>query len=266
MAIEEMIEAISGIKAIQALELSKIYAVWLREVKRYTNSRSRMVGSLGQPLLFLVALGGGFSAMMPGFNYQGFILPGILAMTVLFTSVFSGVSIIWDREFGFLKEMLAAPATRRTIVIGRTLGGATTSIIQGLIILVLGIIITGTPFPSPEHLAGILAMMVVLSCFLVAVGICFASLIQEVETFQLIMNLLIMPMFFLSSALFPMDKMPGWLQTVSQLNPLSYAVDGLRTLMIGSGHFSLMTDFGVSMACLVIALSAASYLFSKTSI
>lgn len=249
-----------------AIELSKIYAVWLREVKRYTNSKARIISSLGMPLLFLAALGGGFSAMMPGFNYESFILPGILAMTLLFTSISSGVSIIWDREFGFLKEMLAAPASRQTLVIGRTLGGATTAIIQGMLILVLGFMITGTAIPSAQNMLGIFTLMVVLSSFLVAVGICFASLIQEVETFQLIMNLLVMPLFFLSNALFPVNKMPPWLQIISQANPISYAVDGLRILMIGAGSFSLGLDFGVSLAGLVMAVLAASYLFSKTAI
>lgn len=249
-----------------AIELSKVYAVWLREVKRYTNSKSRMVSSLGMPLLFLLALGGGFSAMMPGSNYQGFILPGILGMTLLFTSVFSGVSIIWDREFGFLKEMLAAPASRETIVIGRTLGGATTAIIQGTLILVLGFIFTGTAIPPLVNFIGIFALMVLLSCFLVAVGIAIASIIQEAETFQLIMNLLIMPLFFLSNALFPIEQMPAWLHFVSQLNPISYGIDGLRTLMIGSGHFGLEYDFGVTSVALVIAIAAATYLFNRTSI
>jgi ABC-2 type transport system permease protein len=249
-----------------AIEISKVYAVWLREVKRFTNSKSRMIGSLGMPLLFLIALGGGFSAMVPGFNYQAFILPGILAMTILFTSVFSGVSIIWDREFGFLKEMLAAPASRETIVIGRTLGGATTAILQGTIILVLGIFVTGIPIPTIESLAAIFALMIIFSCFLVAIGIAFASVVQEVETFQLIMNLLIMPLFFLSNALFPIDKMPGWLRAVSVFNPISYAVDGLRGLLINASQFGIMFDFGVSIAALIISITVATYLFSKTSI
>ncbi len=248
------------------LELSKIYAVWLREVKRYTNSKSRMIGSLGQPLLFLVALGGGLSAIIPGFNYQAFILPGILGMTLLFTSIFAGVSIIWDREFGFLKEMLAAPASRETIVIGRTLGGATTAIIQGILILVVGILITGIPFPPLMNLLSLFAVMVIFSCFLVAVGIAFASLIQEVETFQLVMNLLIMPLFFLSNGLFPIDKMPVWLADISALNPISYAIDALRTLLIGQGQFSLLLDIGVCIGSLIVSLAVASYLFSKTSI
>lgn len=248
------------------IELAKIYAVWLREVKRYTNSKSRMFSSLGMPLLFLVALGGGFSSLVPGFNYGSYILPGILAMTVLFTSVFAGVSIIWDREFGFLKEMLAAPASRQTLVIGRTLGGATTAIIQGLLILALGFAFTGTPVPPVANLAGILLLMIVMSSSLVAFGIALASVVQEVETFQLVQTLLVMPLIFLSNALFPVDKMPAWLQDVSRVNPISYSVDGLRTLMIGTGSFGLGTDITVALAGLVIMLAAASYLFSKTSI
>ncbi|MEW6329717.1 MAG: ABC transporter permease [Candidatus Micrarchaeota archaeon] len=249
-----------------AIEAGKVYAVWLRETKRFVNSKSRMLGSLGMPLLFLVALGGGFSSMVPGFNYQAFILPGILAMTIMFSSIFSGVSIIWDREFGFLKEMLAAPTGRETIVLGRIFGGATTSIIQGLLILVLGFIFTGVPVPSLMNMLVALVLMVVLSCFLVAVGIAIASVVQEVETFQLIMNFVVMPLFFLSNALFPLENMPSWLRAISTLNPISYAVDGLRALLIGTSQFGLGFDFGVSLGAFALAFVAASYLFSRTSI
>jgi len=249
-----------------AFELGKIYAVWLREVKRFTNSKARIVSSLGMPVLFLVALGGGFSAMLPGFNYQAFILPGILAMTVMFTSIFAGVSIIWDREFGFLKEMLAAPTSRETIVMGRILGGATSAVFQGALMLVLGVLFTGVGIPPLANIAGIFILMTIFSCYLVAAGIAIASIVQEVETFQLLMNFLVMPLFFLSSALFPLEQMPAWLQDISSLNPVSYAVDGMRTLIIGTGHFSLAYDFGVSIAILAVAFTAATYFFSKTSI
>lgn len=248
------------------IESGKVYAVWLREVKRFLNSKARILGSLGMPLLFLVALGGGLSGMVSGFDYQKFILPGIIAMSVLFTSIFSGVSIIWDRELGYLKEMLSAPASRETIVLGRILGGATTSILQSLLLLVLGIIITGLQLGSLLDLAAAFALMVLLSCFLVAVGIAIASVVQEAETFQLIMNLVVMPLFFLSNALVPLEKMPAWLQTISTLNPISYAIDGLRILMIGAGRFTLAMDFGVCALSFVIAFAAASYLFSRTSI
>ena len=249
-----------------AINLGKIYAVWLREIKRFTNSSARMVGSLAQPILFLVVLGGGFSALIPGFNYASFILPGIVTMTILFSSISSGVSIIWDREFGFLKEMLASPTSRENLVIGRTLGGATTAVLQGTLILVFGTWITGTPIPSLMNLAGAFVLMALLSCFLVAVGIAIASMVQEVETFQLIMNLVIMPLFFLSNALFPVDKMPGWLQEAIMFNPVSYAVDGLRGLIIGQSAFGVGFDFGISFVFFVVAILVATRLFSKTSI
>ncbi|VVC72019.1 ABC-2 type transporter [uncultured archaeon] len=250
----------------------KIYAVWLREIKRFINSKSRMVGSLAMPLLFLVALGGGFSSFLPagsvpgGVSYSTYLLPGIVAMTILFTSIFSGVSIIWDREFGFLKEMLAAPTGRENIVFGRTLGGATTAIIQGLMILIIGLVITCAPIPSPLHIAGAFVFMFFLSCFLVAVGIALASMIQEVETFQLIMNLIVMPLFFLSNALIPVEKMPDIMKGVTTLNPITYAVDGLRDLMIGQGTFGLPVDFAVCFIGFIVALTVATYLFSKTAI
>ncbi len=249
-----------------AFEPGKIYAVWLREVKRFTNSKARIVSSLGQPILFLVALGGGLSAMLPGFNYLAFILPGIMAMTVMFTSIFSGVSIIWDREFGFLKEMLAAPTSRETIVLGRILGGATTAVFQGTVMFILGMLFTGVPIPPLMGIIGIFVLMTIFSCYLVAAGIAIASVVQEVETFQLLMNFLVMPLFFLSSALFPINQMPSWLQDISGLNPVSYAVDGMRGMLIGTSTFTIAYDFGVSLAVLLVAFLAASYFFNKTSI
>ncbi len=249
-----------------AFEAGKIYAVWLREVKRFTNSKARIVSSMGQPILFLVALGGGFSALIPGFNYMAFLLPGIVAMTVMFTSIFAGVSIIWDREFGFLKEMLAAPTSRETIVMGRILGGATTALLQGVLMFVLGMLFTGVAVPPLANILGILVLMTVFSCYLVAAGIAIASVVQEVETFQLLMNFLVMPLFFLSSALFPLEQMPAWLRDISSLNPVSYAIDGMRTLVIGTSHFGLLYDFGVSFGILAIAFAAATYFFNKTSI
>jgi len=255
-----------------AFDVRKIYAVWLREVKRFINSKARIVGSLGQPILFLVALGGGFSGLIPkesvpGSSYTAFLLPGILAMTVMFTSIFAGVSIIWDREFGFLKEMLAAPTSRETIVLGRVLGGATSAIFQGTVMLALGLLFTGIPIPAnPLNLAGIFLLMVGFSASLVATGIALASLIREVETFQLLINFLIMPLFFLSSALFPIESMPDWMQYATSVNPVSYAVDGMRALLVGTSHFGLATDFGVTFGVLAVMLVIASYLFNKTSI
>ncbi len=246
-------------------ELGKIYAVWLREVKRFWNSKARVFGSLGMPLLFLLALGGGIGALVPGFNYQSFILPGIIGMTILFNAMFSGVSIIWDRELGYLKAVLVAPTSRLNIVIGRTLGGATTSAIQGAMILAIGSLL-GMVHPALTSLPLILIAMVMFASLIVAVGIIFASVIQEVETFQLIMNLLIMPLFFLSNALFPLERMPDWLRTLSSFNPVSYAVDGFRDLILGQGSYSLGMDLAVMAVALGLALGIASYFFNKTNI
>jgi ABC-2 type transport system permease protein len=247
------------------VEPLKIYAVWLRETKRFLNSRSRIVGSLGMPFFFLIALGIGFGSLMPGFNYQVFIAPGIIGMTLLFNSMFSGVSIIWDREFGFLKEMLVAPTSRINIVVGRVLGGATTAIIQGSIIMVLALFV-GMPFPGvPSMLAAVFVMLLISSTF-VALGVAFASVIREVETFQLIMNFIIMPIFFMSNALFPLDKMPSWMQSVANLNPLTYGVDALRNLLLGSSSHPLTTDLALLLVLPLIVIAVATLLFERTSI
>jgi len=247
-------------------DLSKVYAIWLREVKRYINSKSRIISSLGQPLLFLIALGGGMSALAPEMHYQTFLLPGIVAMSILFTSLFAGVSVIWDRDFGFLKEILAAPATRETIVLGRILGGATTALIQGTLILTIGVIITGSQLPSLENTILLYVLMTVLSSFLVAAGIAVASVVQEVETFQPIMNFIIMPLFFLSNALFPIRSMPEWMRAVSTINPISYPIDGMRFLLTGQGYYPLFLDFAISVSILAILFYIATYLFSRTNI
>ncbi|MEW6295226.1 MAG: ABC transporter permease [Candidatus Diapherotrites archaeon] len=248
-----------------AVELSKVYAVWLREVKRFTNSKSRMIGSLGMPLFFLIALGGGIGALIPEFNYQAFILPGIIGMTILFNSLFAGVSIIWDRELGYLKELLVAPTSRTTIVIGRALGGATTSVTQGILILVLGILL-GLTAPTLHGALFAIIIMGIFATLIVSIGIAFASVITEVETFQLIVNLIMMPLFFLSNALFPMEKMPVWLKDLSSLNPVSYGVDALRTMITGAGSIPIMVDIGVLVVMLAAALGIAGFLFNKTSI
>ena len=204
-------------------------------------------------------------ALVTGFNYQSFIFPGIIGMTLLFNSMFSGVSIIWDRELGFLKEMLVAPASRFTIVLGRALGGATTSVLQGTVMLILGILL-GLAAPSPLNILLTILIMAVFSTVIVLIGISFASVIQEVETFQLIMNLIIMPMFFLSNALFPIDRMPGWLRALSTFNPVSYGVDALRTFISGNGSIPLVLDIGLLLVMLVGMLGIAGYLFNRTSI
>ena len=247
------------------IELDKIYAVWLRELKRFTNSKGRMVGSLGMPLLFMIALGTGVGSLLPGFDYNLFIIPGIVGMTLLFNSMFSGVSIIWDREFGFLKEILAAPTSRANIVLGRILGGATTSVMQGILILLLSTLV-GMSLPAPLQFSAAIAIMLLIAASFVGVGIAVASVIREVETFQLIMNFVIMPLFFLSNALFPLDKMPSWLRIVADLNPLSYGIDALRGVLLNDAANTLLLNLSVLSGFCLLVIVAAIYLFNKTSI
>jgi ABC-2 type transport system permease protein len=227
-----------------------------------------MVGSLGQPLLFLLALGFGFGpiyARAGGGSYIQFIAPGIIAMGILFTAVFTGIEIIWDRQFGFLKETLVAPVSRTKIMIGRTLGGATVAFIQGCIVLVITFFIGF----HPVHIVGIFLaciFMALIALFFTAFGTALASRLEDMQAFPLIMNFLMMPIFFLSGALFPLEGLPPAIQTVASMDPLSYGVDGLRGALLGTAHFGLAMDFGVLAAITAIMLIIGSYLFSKIQI
>lgn len=241
-----------------------MYILWLRQIKRYFRSRSRIIGSLGQPILFLVALGFGlnstFAASGNG-NYLQFLAPGIIAMSILFSAVFSGIEIIWDRQFGFLKETLVAPVSRFSIMFGRTLGGATTSSFQGILVLVISLL-----FGFRPHLSMIipaLVFMILISLVFTAFGTAIGTKLEDMQGFQLIMNLVIMPVFFLSGALFPLDSAPTVLRWIAYFNPLSYGVDGLRAVLNGASHFSVWTDLGVLVAISLVFVGIGAWLFSK---
>ncbi|MFU8794778.1 MAG: ABC transporter permease, partial [Dethiobacteria bacterium] len=185
--------------------MSVIYILWIRQLKRYFRSKARIIGALGQPLLFLFAFGFGFGPVFERAgegDYMQFLVPGIIAMSTLFTSMFNGIEIIWDRQFGFLKETLVAPVSRVTIMVGRTLGGATVAIIQGLIVLSIALLI-GFRIASPLGLFTALLFMFLIATLFTALGTAIASLLEDMHGFQLIMNFLVMPLFFLSGALFP---------------------------------------------------------------
>jgi len=245
-----------------------IYILWLRQLKRYFRSRSRIIGSIAQPLLFLLAFGFGFGSMYQragGGNYIQFLAPGIIAMGILFTAVFSGIEIIWDRQFGFLKETLVAPVSRMKIMIGRTLGGGTVAILQGLIILLISLLVGFRP--GGIHLILLaLVFMALISLFFTALGTAIASMLQDMQGFQLIMNFLLMPLFFLSGSLFPLEGLPKALIVVAKINPLSYGIDGLRGALVGGAHFGLATDFLVLGVITLIMLIIGSYLFSKIQV
>lgn len=248
--------------------MSTIYILWLRQIKRYSRSKARIIGSLGQPLLFLLALGFGFGPIFQkagGGNYIEFLGPGIIAMSIIFTAVFSGLEVIWDKQFGFLKETLVAPVSRFNIMIGRTLGGATVATMQGIIVLLISLAIGFRPI-SIVMIPFAVVFMFLTAVLFTALGTAIASVLDDMQGFQLIINFLIMPLFFLSGALFPIAGLPKSIGFVASLNPLSYGVDGLRGTLINSAHFGLTVDFLVLSAVATILLLIGSYLFSRIQI
>jgi len=245
--------------------MQTIYILWLRQIKRHFRSRARVIGSLGQPLLLLFALGFGFGPIYQkagGGDYIQFLVPGVISMGILFTAVFSGVEIIWDKQFGFLKETLVAPVSRMKIMIGRTLGGGTVAVIQGLIIFVISLLVGFRPM-NFHYLFLSLVFMILIALFFTALGTAIASLLEDMQGFQLIMNFLLMPLFFLSGALFPLEGLPKTITTIASVNPLSYGVDGLRGTLVSGAHFGLLADFSILSIVTVVILIIGSYLFSK---
>jgi ABC-2 type transport system permease protein len=248
--------------------MQTIYILWLRQLKKYVRSKSRMVGSLAQPLLFLVSLGYGFGPVYQKAgqgNYLEFLAPGIIGMSIIFTSVFSGMELIWDRQFGFLKETLVAPVSRLNIMFGRTLGGATVATIQGTIVLGIAMLAGFRPV-NFCLLPLVLLTMLLIALLFTAMGTAIASNLEDMQGFHLIMNFLVMPLFFLSGAIFPLNGLPGVIAFIAKLDPLTYGVDALRALLIGSANFNLFTDIGILTAITLIFLLLGSYLFSKIQI
>lgn len=251
-------------------ELNGIYTVWLRDIKRYYRDKPRIIGSFAQPILFLFVLGTGIASSFSSFGSGGgekflnFMFPGIVGMTVLFTSFFSAMSIVWDREFGFLREILVAPISRISIVIGKLLGGSTIAMFQGSIILlfspILNIPITFIIFLK------VLAIMFLLSMTISTMGILLASVIKSMQAFQVITNFFLMPMFFLSGALFPLNNTVRWMNIVSKINPLSYGIDAMRFAMLGDRGLQLYPiwlNILVMLSLIVVFSILGGFLFSR---
>lgn len=245
-----------------AHELRAVYTLWLRDMTRFVTEWSRLIGALAQPLIFLLIFGTGLGstfrggALLPqGFSYTQFMFPGILGMTVLFTSLFSSISVIWDREFGFLKEILVAPVSQSSIVLGKMLGGATQALIQGTILLIL------MPFlglwPGILGVLKLWLIMFLIAITLTGLGLALASRMSSMEGFQMIMNFIVMPLWMLSGAFFPLQGVPGWMEFLMKIDPLTYAVDALRGVMYeGSPMAKILVAHSFSFDLTVVAALA----------
>ena len=254
-------------------DLSGILAIWYREYKVFLREKSRIVASIVTPVLWLFIFGGGLggSVTIPGTNYQAFIYPGILAQSVLFSSIFFGVYIVWDRKVDFLKEVLVAPVSRTGIFLGKVVGGATDSLIQAAILLALGVIlirtgvITGLRLGAAQVALGALVLAVTTVAF-VSVGLIIGSVMESPEGFQLVSSFVVFPLFFLSGALFSIDRLPGWLAPFTFLDPLTYAVDALRAVMVGTSHFHFAFDLGVVAAFTVAIIGVGTWAFERMKV
>lgn len=245
-----------------------IYILWLREVKKYSRSRTQIIASLGSPIMYLGVLGFGLGPIFRKAgegSYLQFMAPGVIGMTVLFTSMFSGIALLWDRQFGFLKETLVAPVPRLWIMMGRTLGGATVSIFQGLLIFVMCFVAGFRPVSFSVIPLAILFMAMIAIVF-AALGTVIGSSLTNMQGFQLVMNFLVMPIYFLSGALYPLNNLPKVLALLTRIDPLSYGVDGVRTVLTGVTHFGLATDATVLVVVAILLLSAGAWRFSKIEI
>jgi len=248
--------------------VSAIYILWLRELKRYTRSRAQIIASIAQPLLYLLALGFGLGPVFRKAgegSYLQFVAPGVIGMSVLFTSIFSGIGLLWDRQFGFLKETLVAPVPRLSIMVGKTFGGATVAILQGLLIMIVCLVAGFRPAHASTLPMALLFMMLIAIVF-AALGTVIGSSLQNMQGFQLIMNFLVMPIFFLSGALYPLTNLPKLLAAITRIDPLTYGIDGLRGAFTGAAHFAPLTNIIVLIAVAAVFLALGARAFEKITI
>ena len=251
-------------------DLSGIYALWYREYKVFLRERSRIVASVVNPLLWLLIIGGGLGSVLSfgGVDYVSFLYPGVLVQCALFSAVFFGVYIVWDKKIDFLKEVLVSPMSRSSVFIGKILGGSTDTLLQLAVLLAIGWLfsllgIIHDVIFTPLSVAIAVAFLLVTTAGLVSIGLIIGSQMESPEGFQLIGSFLIFPMFFLSGALFPIENLPAWLAPFVYINPATYAVDGLRWALLGMHHFDPLLDFAVVSAFAVVMIGIGTYAFRK---
>lgn len=250
------------------IQFSAVYVLWTREMIKYLRAKSRVVGAIAMPAFMLIFLGLGFRRVevpgLPGsIGYFQYLVPGIIGMTLLFTSSYSGMSVIMDRQFGFLKEVMVTPASRESIVLGMIVGGATTSIIQSLLMMILSIFI-GFEIPAVHLIAASILVMFLITVIFISVGLILSSFMKDFHGFNTIINFIVFPLFLLSGALFPVANLPAVIQVFSYIDPLTYGVDALRGILIGYSQFSVVFNLliliPVSMAMVIIS----SYSFRRS--
>ncbi|MDE1870905.1 MAG: ABC transporter permease [Candidatus Micrarchaeota archaeon] len=254
--------------------IETIYALWLRELIRFVKSKSRLVGTGGQPLIWLAIVGvgfgsafaaGGISGAFGNVSYLTFLAPGVIGMTILFTSIFAGISVIWDKQLGFLKEILVAPVSRLGIVMGKIAGSATVSLITAIAIFAAIVVVGVIPLRllTVVGVAEAIIFMVLISAIFVAIGLIIASYVNNIEGFQVLMNFLVLPMFFLSGALFPLQKAPLWMKGLASIDPLMYGVDGMRGALLGIYTYPVYLDFGIVLGITIGLVIIANIAFSR---
>jgi len=245
-------------------EIEGIYAIWLREAKIYMREKERLISSVVSPLLWIFGFGAGVGSTVEtvsGYSYQIFIYPGIMVMTVLFTSLFYGVYIIWDKKLDFLKEVLVAPVSRASVFTGKMLGGVTDAMIQVIFLLIIGIFIN-VPF-SPIIVIESFFMLLLISIAMVSIGLVIGANLKSPEGFSLVMNFVMWPMFFFSGALFPLSKLAPWLAAITAINPLTYGVDALRGIILGINDFPIIFDMGVLLIFAIIMMAVGTLSFRR---
>lgn len=250
------------------INATAVYVLWLREMKRFLRAKSRIAGAVAMPLFFLAFLGLGFRRIaIPGVsedvNYIRFLVPGILGMSLLFSSTFAGLSVLWDREFGFLKEIMVAPVNRVSIVLGRMAGGMTTALIQAMLILGISLFM-GFKISTILSLLLAVIFMIMIAMTFISLGLIFASKMKDIQGFSIIMNFVIFPLFFLSGALYPLENFPFWLKYLSYIDPLTYGVDGLRSTLIGVSSYPIMFDFAILLIFSMTMIFLGAYFFEKS--
>lgn len=253
---------------MMGLNYQAIYVIWLRQLKRFSRDKGRLISNFIQPFMFLAVLGLGLgAASLPGLpsgvRFIDILAPGIITMSILFPSVFIGLSILWDRQFGFLQEVLVAPVSRLSIVIGTTLGGATIALIQGFIVLFISLIL-GVNFNLSLLLLLVPVFMLLTSFVAIGIGLIIASKMQSIEGFQFIVSLLIFPLLFLASPFSTLQASPDWLRNIAFVDPMTYGIDGMRASLINYSYFPFYVSISILVVLSVIMMALGSYLFGKS--